>query len=404
MGWIYYLRPIGQEVFFLSFLLSGVLGCSSDRKAIRLEEVDDRNTPVLVIRNEDRLNVNQLLASISYLQLKHNESEKVIASVDKITSMDRLILIMDKTFSKSVFVFDSTGVQLTIIDHFGTGPGEYSTLSDFDYDHDRNEVLILDDKRSEVLRYELLTGKYVGKYDDFGRFYIEEFVYFENQLLFHTGNSCDPNCNSLVIYDLESKGLSSSIPIPKYQEELKYGDLDLLTKTDQGVLVSQTFNNTTYLYKEGRIEPFLRYDAADKEIPDKDIFKGARRDLLVFQNKMNEFFQGPRRVLETPKAIYVESNLNYGKNWSFFSKGSKNTVSSNSISISDMKYIAFRPPKGVVFDQFVATLDADELKELKANLYQLATEEIDSSFLEILKSPKEFENPLLVLYQLNENE
>ena len=388
-----------------SFLLLVLIAlCQSCTNRKEIETIESSTTDVayqISLNKSGKIILDEILENIKYIPLKKYDG-KILGAVDKLISSNGEIIILDKTHSKCVFVFDSLGNNKLIIDSFGNAPGEFSTMLDVSVDEARNEILILDDSRTEIYRYSKLNGEYIGKYNEMGRFYVDEFIYFENNFFFNTGNACETFCNSLIKYDLQSKTTSGYLDIPEDQQNKNYSGLNLLTKAPDGVLLSQTFNNTVYKYDGKDIYPYISFDAGAYNITDRSIFTRFKSNLVRFTQEINKYFQGPRLILETSDMIYMESNMDYAKNWMFYNKGQSSTHSANSLSLSsNLKNLSFRAPKGILFDQLTGVLDSDELQAIKKSLEanNISRDLLDEDFMEILSGITDESNPLLMLYR-----
>jgi hypothetical protein len=103
--------------------------------------------PIIIHPSQNRLpvlNSSQLIKNINFIPLE-TTSDNLIGSVSKIIRTADKFFVLDQYKAKKIFVFDLKGRFLDSIGNRGKGPGEYSNISDFTIDEQRQVIYLIDD-------------------------------------------------------------------------------------------------------------------------------------------------------------------------------------------------------------------------------------------------------------------
>ena len=106
------------------------------------------------------INYSEFVDSISYIQLETNDS-------CLISEIEYLYVVNDEIFIKDmkgggILRFDNHGRYLSKISKFGSGPGEFNRIHNFDIDKTQKNIYIYDDLRKNLLRY-TFDGKFLSE-------------------------------------------------------------------------------------------------------------------------------------------------------------------------------------------------------------------------------------------------
>jgi len=228
-------------------------GCDQPKKSLSADLPYQINWPDFLDNPGDLTKLGSIAESIDYIALKTPDSVKVGMMFEmRITKTN--IFVLDQTFS--LFVFDLEGNFQTKINHLGRGPGEYPGLHGsmvnvendliglhfgpkvFFYDFQGNPVKVTDIKSENypVSANWLTDDKYVGLMN----------------VAPLTGDSLDDV--STIIFDPEGNVLKKE----RYTVQEKRPEsmtswverLGILTRINDGVLVKEPYNDTTFLIDE----------------------------------------------------------------------------------------------------------------------------------------------------------
>jgi hypothetical protein len=141
--------------------LFSVFACNKDSKVENYENI------IIDLKNKnDFIDMSFLIDSVRLVKLETNDNA-LISMILKINIDENYLYIQDKMHK--IFVYDKMGNFKYGIDRIGTGPGEYTMISDFCIK--KNFIEIIDIQTKKLLRYDKNEGKFVET------FKFEPFVY-----------------------------------------------------------------------------------------------------------------------------------------------------------------------------------------------------------------------------------
>ncbi|MDR1356465.1 MAG: 6-bladed beta-propeller [Tannerellaceae bacterium] len=156
--------------------------------------------------------------------------------------IERAKVYGDKLFllsGKSLIVFDvNTGDALLELNRFGSGPGEYLSLTDILYDADDNTIELLDMRGRKICRYGLdgrFTGETAMPFPSFAFHKAGRSAY-----LFYNNNMVsDSTDGKLIRYDTQTSEITASyFPIDKHMASYFY----VIDASNFGSASSPTFH------------------------------------------------------------------------------------------------------------------------------------------------------------------
>src|SRR5690606_1101374 len=132
-------------------------GCQPEK--LTENAIEGNNNPDTIVVNTamQGLELTSISQQIRLVQLESLE-ESLFGRIDKLLVSDSIVAIVDKLYSKAVFVFDWNGNFLYKIFQIGDGPGEYVDIFDIDISGGH---LYLSDRGRKIIRY----NKYTGRFD-----------------------------------------------------------------------------------------------------------------------------------------------------------------------------------------------------------------------------------------------
>lgn len=395
-------RHFVLSAFFLLFLSS--VGCDESKKKesnTKIPNSDNHETIFLNIHND--LSVENILQSSRYIKLSNN-TPQMIPKIDKVLSDKKQLYILDATFTESVFVFEPEGEFKYTINSQGNGPKEYSSISDIAIDENKGYLLIAEKKRSQINIFSIHDGTFVSKIKlDLNYMNIDEIEVFDDLIYIYTGNNCHSNCDAIVVLDYEGEVVNSLLPISKVSEGFNFTDLDLMTKNGNHLVLGQLFNNNIFEYNgsEG-LKKTQTFEAGEYSLSQSDIQK-YHPSKGRFNHNFMKFYQGPRRIITTKNLMFIESNLNFGKLWSFHFKDDSSWILTKNIKL-DETTLQFMIPQGQIDNLLYSVLDSDKAQMFKKEISTLPADsfsKINQEYLELLSEFGTMDNPVLVLYDLN---
>ncbi|MDR0681192.1 MAG: 6-bladed beta-propeller [Dysgonamonadaceae bacterium] len=149
-----------KKIFLLLYLF-GLFACDKNSK------VEHYKSFAIDLKDKkDFIDMSFLVDSVHLVKLETND-DALIARILKINIDDNYIYIQDRRHK--ILVYAQTGHFKYMIDRIGTGPGEYTRITDFCITE--NFIEIIDIQTKKLLRYDKNGGEFVKA------FKFEPFVY-----------------------------------------------------------------------------------------------------------------------------------------------------------------------------------------------------------------------------------
>lgn len=238
------------------------------------------------IKNNFSENFDSLFEFKRFITLETN-SDCLIKRVSKVSFYEKEIYILDDR-EKKIYVFSNEGNYLRCYNHFGQGPGEYLSLSDFTIRGDT--MYLLDRLGGKLLRYglndSLLNSQNVEKAK--GIYVFPDAKFALNKELGSADNSVKNAYCSYILYDKKSK-LSEEAPFNKYLcgYGVSLGDgANSFYTYDGSIYTFFPYNDTIYTIdnKKGNLHPYLTVGNGREKIflgDDKKRVDKLRKETLI---------------------------------------------------------------------------------------------------------------------------
>jgi hypothetical protein len=117
-------------------------------------------TIVADIDKQDKVSIFDIFEKVEIVPLETTDSS-LIRSILKVIYHNNMFYILD--YNSVILAFDMTGKFRFKIDNRGQGPNQYTHISDFDVDRERNILSILTPVAAELHEYDL-NGQFLRKY------------------------------------------------------------------------------------------------------------------------------------------------------------------------------------------------------------------------------------------------
>ena len=138
-------------------------GCSQRKENIR----DIGTNPDIHVINVDKAEkVEDMFLSEICSEMKtiilETTDDILLGRIDIVQVHKDLIFLLDR-INTGVHAFNKEGKFVRKYGGRGGGPGEYLTIWDFTIDHENEIIYLLDPEMDQIFKYEILTGKFLGK-------------------------------------------------------------------------------------------------------------------------------------------------------------------------------------------------------------------------------------------------
>lgn len=214
--------------------------------------------------NLDSINFfsENIFKSVEPTYLDTNEG-KILSSAIYLKIKNDKYYILDKA-EPAVVVFDHNGKCVIKLSKTGRGPGEYTSIRDFNITNDGNiEVL---SPMSKVIRYSP-TGELISEIDL--KFSAYSFIQQNNDsYLFFCGRKKDSVMvnNTIVTTNRNFDYIKSSLPMTEFLLAT-YDEMNFSASTDSSILFKHVYDNNIYKIYPNTITPALKINFGSKTYP-----------------------------------------------------------------------------------------------------------------------------------------
>lgn len=127
------------------------------------QELEAETTVKSPVSIEDKFTLSEMgVKEIEYFFLETGNNF-LIGEIKKILDYQDFLFIHDSEFAESLFVFNKNGNLFSVIETDLDGPEAISEISDFTVDTKRDEILILNTHKKQVLRFSF-SGKLISDF------------------------------------------------------------------------------------------------------------------------------------------------------------------------------------------------------------------------------------------------
>lgn len=139
----------------LTSILLIILLCSCSRNKNQTTENDLIKIDLLSDASMNLTNLSEIASDIQFIPLQTIDSS-LISRIDKVVIQGNIIYINNR--GEDIICFDKNGTYLGRLSKVGRGPGEYSSIQDFDISSDCKKLIIL--SNGKILIYDINWFKF----------------------------------------------------------------------------------------------------------------------------------------------------------------------------------------------------------------------------------------------------
>lgn len=386
--------------FFTSiFIAVVVVGCNSSRDSKTIERI------TVYPESGQGLQLSSIVDNVEIIPLQLTDSSSM-GSINKVVYFDGKLFFHEWRTEK-VLCFSDNGSFLFQVGAIGKAEGEYTTLCDFNINPYTKQIEIYDIMNNKLLCYDL-EGNYLN--DSFKIGYKARAYTIVDSSNYVFFNDCRFES---VPYNLFTSKMDSFQPENIQIKSL--GERDLMNQPcpfsnyKNSVLFSYSLNDTIYKVTNKGAEPLYKIDFIGERINDHVLEKSMEE---IVEYSMNN--QVPSFV-----SNLVENNMSisfsyfYGSNEKenivFYNKKSKQTVNIYNC-VNDINYLPLNPPFCAIGGRFLSIVPAfevvsalEEAKKLRTTNPSAINIDAFDRLSAIAGSIKEFDNPVLLIYNIKTN-
>ncbi len=287
------------------------------------------------------------------------------------------------------YIFNNDGKFLERVGKLGSGPGEFTTIFDLDFDPFDSVFVVFAHNDRKVLRYNL-DGKFVNEF--YIDFFAKELIPLENGFIFYVDfNSSEINDEKNILLTNTNGKIDHSY--------LKYIETDrpsiefsgFLSKNNLGALYATSLEDTIYQITENALYPRYVVDFGSYRVPAK-VKSDPALDGLIDYSILN------RPGFETDKYLILPFTHKRYKNKLFYNKESGKSSIDREMENPIFQLFSVPSSSGkqgnfiseISFGQWFSL--AQSKKDMIAVLYP--------ELYEMLKNFTEEDNSILVIYSI----
>ena len=351
---------------------------------------------------------------IEYVFLE-TKSECLIDMIIGVQFRDSLIFILDG--SNNLFVFERNGRYKAKIGNRGQGPQDYLKISSFFIDDAKQNAVITDDFKNVFLYYDF-NGNFIQKKDmpvDIMKLVNKSSLIGSNRLIFNyilynDGAYYNENMgyqlfdvNNLKVLDKKSYSPVTAVNI------MFPLSVHPITETEKGVNFIMPLCDTIYSCHNDKFQPEYIIEHKQKMAPKDKYILGDGPDRntytsLALKFEKDGFFTGFNGIYETDNHILLTYICSY-YNSCFLANKKKQEgryYVLGEIDEDSKNIPLFREIIGCYKNTFICTINMLNLPYYKDVLSNNRNKGM-TQFKTIVESIEEDDNPVLIIYTLNEN-
>lgn len=385
---------------------------SDDEGKSRLQEFDIQDSNNSEVKyNEDSVwivdlekhgeptlpTASEIFTEREYIFLETPEDE-IIGEISKIINFGNNLLILDRSISKKVFLFDNEGNFIHVVGKIGSGPGEYQDPKDVEY---RNGLIFITDRQFTIHAYDV-DNIFMGNFNL--PFYASSSYIFKNgHFAFSNSSMGEPEVNFHLIF-IDNKKITERL------FEFKFVTLSKFTSSP--ISSNQLFHKNSFLffkpfgneiYEVGQSSVDLRFRLTSDDLLTDEVFE----DTNNFYKRSFDYswiYQYP--ILETDSIVQIRAN--HGGLITILINKYDRSISTYSGMKDDLLFGGIEDfPIHANGSEFYTALNVERLYQIKkefnkerkkANNHELVAnfKKNKPELYRLLESVEEFSNPILM--------
>ncbi|HBB91631.1 MAG TPA: hypothetical protein DC042_07900 [Bacteroidales bacterium] len=381
---------VSRSIILVSFLPVFLGSCSSPK--VRPVEQDQIHLAVNYQNFPKPVSLGEVIRLFRMVPLETSDSCMIgrIAQIDQVGDLI-FIQVMDNT--QGLYVFNSSGVFIRQIGHFGKGPGEHTELVSFTFNRELTRIFLTAPAQKKIIEF-TLAGQWV---QDIKIDHPFSDLCFLNDSVYVATNMSK---YFITLGNLRSHQRVDTLK--RYAGSFRYGGQILYPSIDDGVLFGTSFLDTIFYIRPDQVIPRVTIDFHPNNVT-KENFQGGR---LPFPFPPDLIWtDGP--YFESDKWFYFgcscehksgEYQGKYGRKYFLFNKA---TGVLNHLATDDILFFGTHSFYNLTRTrEFVSYIDPVYLLEKKAQILANKAFNYPAEFFQQLEKIREEDNPVLLFCTL----
>jgi 6-bladed beta-propeller len=260
---------------YLILICSLLISCNMSDTNNESSDSDIKKINIIDSDSRTKYSFNNFFEIIDIVPLESSENA-LIAEAQKIFCVDNRFFIFDRRFSM-VKVFNREGKFLYQIGQIGQAEGEYTHLDDVDFNRKDKTFSFFSNSERSIFTYDV-EGEYLKKFKV--NFYAFGLANIGKDSTFFNINfnlSDESKNKNLLLTNSEGKILNRYFPYQTGFDVPSSASSGFLSKTNEGILYSTSYDDTFYQFSNGKWKAKYRFDLNELKVP------------LIKIRNMNEF-------------------------------------------------------------------------------------------------------------------
>jgi hypothetical protein len=356
--------------------------------------------------DETFIKAEQILSTdVKFVKLETN-SECLIGRIDKILFDDEKIFIVDRSISKSVFIFDFNGVYLGKISNQGRGPGEFIKIQDVVLNKHMKELHLLDAFGRKINQYNY-NGEFLKEMKTSVIFHSFEYLNW-NTSIRYKNREFSPEIPAIQLASLysitDNKLFSYGFEEALAQENFSWSTLRQLWKYREDIFYNSRFSDTIYRVSEDTVWGAYSLNMLGYNIPAKDK-KHLTNEKFEILSKKYGYLNGD--FIDLKDFVFLKLYLPGFPVFSLYSKGTNRIISGREIRVHQHPLLIFFKSQSTHYfngNTVVEVVDPRIIKFYKWEDCDVKNEfpEMETVFARLNDGIDIYSNPVLFFYEFKE--
>jgi hypothetical protein len=240
-----------RRAVYLTCIMLSFIGCGSsgERNSVRHMEVAYHIDIESTINHKSDMELSVIAENVNYISLETTENS-LVRNILKVHYTKDFIYVSDEN---GLYLFDSFGKFIRQIGSRGRGPGEYSSIMNFEVSEVANIVIV--QGQSSTIQYDL-EGNYVRS---LGRLPGQKFKILNQEIVFYRPNSIERPVNLVVTsldFELVREFYNNN---PKPETNVAFTSPPLYLSGNR-ICFKEHFNDTLFYLTDSLLVPYITFN------------------------------------------------------------------------------------------------------------------------------------------------
>jgi hypothetical protein len=390
----------------LIFLLAGMVlaSCAGNDTENDIDDAGLANAPVIPLIDrgafDNKITPLSFIDNVQAVTLRGTDDpNSIIAHTEKVIRADGKYFVFDSKFY-GIKVFDNAGNFLYRVGKTGKGPGEYTRINDVELFGPSTLAVLAD---NQVMIYYDLSGNYLRSKRT--GFFASDFEMLDkNNFFFYTNNNVSEKSKSYNLLQTDSNfSIRQRYMKIKSREEVpSFEFTGSLVKGNDGVLYAEPFSDRILQLDKDKFKTQYRIDFAGRSMPEE-----LKTDPRLFVKKGINYDYMGKSMVDVQDYFFATCIVKKRLEYIIYDKkqGKCNMVSNVDVD-SDYMAKLFSTPVGKDERSLIISLAPEMVEYLKetGQEYLDALKKKDPQLHSVLTSPKEIDNPILLVCNVSRND